>query len=200
VTLAAHFAAHRIMWSRFILVGALLMALVSEPPRYVPHWLAETVELSGYVLLVAAALWRIWCLVFIGGAKNNELVIDGPYSVVRNPLYVGTFLGAIGFGLAMALPWLSAGLAILFAMLYPGTVAAEEARLAQLYGERFRSYCERVPRWIPAWSKYSEPERLNITPARVRDGIVDAMWFLWAFAFVEMVDVLREYQLLTPLF
>lgn len=200
MTLAGHFANHRLMWSRIILIGALVLALVSEPPRYLPHWLAEMVELGGYVLLVAAALWRIWCLVFIGGAKNNELVMDGPYSVVRNPLYVGTFLGAIGFGLAMALPYLAAALAILFALLYPGTVAAEEARLMQIYGERFRAYCARVPRWIPAWSQYHEPEKVSVTPARVRDGIVDAMWFLWAFAFVEMVDVLREYKILSPLF
>ena len=198
--LGAHFATHRIMWSRFILAGALTMALLSEPPQYVPHWLAETIEMGGYALLVAAALWRVWCLVFIGGAKNEELVMDGPYSVVRNPLYVGTFLGAIGFGLAVALPWLAAGLAILFVLLYPGTVAAEEARLAQLFGDRFRKYCERVPRWIPDWSLYSEPAKVTITPVRVREGILDAMWFLWAFAFVEMLDVLREYHLLLPLF
>lgn len=200
MTLAGHFATHRLLWSRIILIGALLLALVSEPPRYLPHWLAESIELSGYALLVAAALWRIWCLVFIGGAKNNELVMDGPYSVVRNPLYVGTFLGAIGFGLAMALPYLAAGLAILFLLLYPGTVAAEEARLAQIYGERFRAYCARVPRWIPEWSLYSEPEKVTVTPGRVREGILDAMWFLWAFAFVEMIDVLREYHILSSFF
>ena len=198
--LSAHFATHRILWSRVILLGALTTALITEPPQYVAHWLAETIEMGGYALLVAAALWRIWCLVFIGGAKNDELVMDGPYSVVRNPLYVGSFLGAIGFGLAVALPWLALGLAVLFALLYPGTVAAEEARLTQLFGERFRKYCERVPRWIPDWSQYSEPEKVTVTPARVREGILDAMWFLWAFAFVEMLDVLREYHLLAPIF
>jgi len=194
------FATHRIAWSRAFIAGALVFVLLGSPPKVLAGWPAELFEMLGYVLLVAAALWRIWCLVFIAGSKNEELAQLGPYSMVRNPLYIGNFLGAIGFGFAVEMPYLAVAIAAIFALLYPSVVAREEARLAGLFGERYRQYCARVPRWLPDFSLYSEPETLSVEPRRIRKGILDAMWFLWAFALWEFIEVLHESGILPALF
>ena len=34
----------------------------------------------------------------------------------------------------------------------------------------------------------------------MRQGIIDAMWYLWAFAFVELIEVLGERRVLPQLF
>lgn len=200
MSIAAHFATHRIAWSRALIVCALAFVLLGSPPKLLAGWPAELFEMLGYALLVAATLWRIWCLVFIAGSKNEELAQLGPYSIVRNPLYIGNFLGAIGFGFAVEMPYLAVVIAVVFALLYPSVVAREEARLAELFGEHYRQYCARVPRWLPDFSRYREPETLSVAPRHIRKGILDAMWFLWAFALWEFIEVLHETGLLPTLF
>jgi protein-S-isoprenylcysteine O-methyltransferase Ste14 len=199
---ASHFASHRIAWSRFVVGLMLVVALFSAPGTMsgVTGWAGELAEMLGYALLVVATLWRIWCALFIAGHKNGELASEGPYSVVRNPLYAGNFLGAVGFGFAVEQPLLGLALGGVFILAYPSVVASEEARLADLFGEAYRSYCARVPRWLPDWSLYREPELLTISPRHVRKAILDAMWFLWAFGLWEFVEELHALHLLPTFF
>jgi protein-S-isoprenylcysteine O-methyltransferase Ste14 len=201
-TLSRHFADHRIAWSRAVIGAMLLVALFSAPGQFsgVPAWATNVAEMLGYALLVVATLWRIWCALFIAGSKNNELAAAGPYSVVRNPLYIGNFLGAVGFGFAVELPLLGIALGCVFILGYPAVVAQEEANLARIFGERYREYCARVPRWIPDWSLYQEPELVTVSPRHVRKAILDAMWFLWAFGLWEFVEELHVLNLLPTFF
>jgi hypothetical protein len=152
-----------------------------------PLWL-DLLELLGFGLLVVAALGRLWCLSFISGIKNEVLVTDGPYSVVRNPLYLFNFVGAVGLGLAVENPVLAALLAAGFALFYPGVVRREEAALQEAFGGAYARYRMSTPRWIPRWSGYQEPDQWTINPRRFRRGLLDAMWFLWAFMLWEMVE------------
>jgi protein-S-isoprenylcysteine O-methyltransferase Ste14 len=197
---ATHFATHRIAWSRAVAIVVILLVLFSAPPASLPAWAAELAEMLGYLLLAGAALWRIWCALFIAGNKNGELATSGPYSIVRNPLYLGNFAGVVGFGFAVEQPWLAVALAAAFAVFYPAVVAREESRLAQIFGERYREYCARVPRWIPDWARYQESATLLVSPRHVRGAIFDAMWFLWAFALWEFIEELHKLQLLPTFF
>ena len=198
--IARHFAGHRIQWSRAILAAALVYVLFGAPPQFLQGSAGEALRLAGYVLLVTGCLWRVWCLAFIGGTKDGVLTTTGPYSVVRNPLYVGSFLGVIGFGLAVRLPLLPLVLLATFAALYPAVVANEEKRLEELFGEDYLGYRNATPRWIPSWSLYNEPETIAVSPKKVRQGIFDAMWYLWAYAFVQLLDLLHRARVLPVLF
>jgi len=195
-----HFAAHRITWSRVLIAALLLFIVLKAPPQDDSGWVVELSEMLGFALLVAATLWRIWCHLFIAGTKNGELASAGPYSVVRNPLYLGNLLGIIGFGLAVAQPALAALLGLVFALFYPSVVAKEEADLGRIFGERYTAYFARVPRWMPDWSLYHEPAAVNVSPRRLRGAILDAMWFLWAFALWEFIEELHSLKLLPTLF
>lgn len=197
---AQHFATHRIAWSRALVIGVILFVLFSSPPTLNPGWLVEISEMVGLFLLAFACLWRIWCALFIAGSKNGELASSGPYSVVRNPLYLGNFLGVLGFGFAVEQPLLAVALGLTFALFYPAVVAQEEKRLAVLFGEAYRAYCARVPRWIPDWSLYHEPATVSVSPVHMRGAILDAMWFLWAFALWEFIEELHSHKLLPTLF
>lgn len=195
-----HFAAHRIAWSRALILGVLVVALFGSPVRFYPAWAAELSEMLGYALLVVAALWRIWCALFIAGTKNGELATHGPYSIARNPLYLGNFAGALGFGFAVEQPVIALVLAAFFALLYPAVVAREEEDLRRLFGERYLEYCARVPRWVPEWSLYREPASLTVHLRHARKAVLDAMWFLWAFAAWEFIEELHHLNLLPNVF
>jgi predicted ATPase len=58
----------------------------------------------------------------------------------------------------------------------------------------------RVPRWLPDWSLYREPELVTVSPRHVRKAILDAMWFLWAFGLWEFVEELHKLHLLPTFF
>lgn len=200
--LSRHFAHHRIAWSRAVVVLLVALVLFSRPGHLlgIPKWVDPVCELLGYAMLVVATLWRIWCALFIAGTKNGELSSGGPYSVVRNPLYIGNFLGLVGFGFAIQQPVLAILLGAVFAIGYPSVVAREEADLNRIFGERYREYCAQVPRWLPNWSLYREPDSLTLSPRFVRKAILDAMWFLWAFGIWEFFDALNEFGLLPSFF
>lgn len=170
------------------MILALAYALFVPAPAVIPRsWLAVS-ELLGFALLIVATLGRVWCLSYIAGVKNDVLVTEGPYSMARNPLYVFNFIGAVGFGFAVENPVLAALLATAFAVFYPSVIRREEEVLTQAFGERFARYCGATPRWFPRWSNFHEPESWSINPPRFRAGLLDVMWFLWAFLIWEILE------------
>jgi protein-S-isoprenylcysteine O-methyltransferase Ste14 len=183
---------HRMFWSRVAGVALLAYLVFYKPPAILPPWALEVGELLGLVLLATAAFGRIWCLVFVAGRKNNLVVAEGPYSVVRNPLYVFSFLGAVGFGLAVENPLLALVLAVGFALYYTFVVRGEEQYLTSQFGKAYQDYCDRTPRWLPDFSLYQQPETLTLPPRKIAEGILDAMWFIWAFVLWELLEVLRS--------
>ena len=67
-------------------------------------------------------------------------------------------------------------------------IRREEEVLTQAFGERFARYCGATPRWFPRWSNFHEPESWSINPPRFRAGLLDVMWFLWAFLIWEILE------------
>ncbi len=161
---------------RFIRLAFALLAvviLVSSDGRRegtIPDLALETVA---YVLLTACAIGRIWCSAYMAGNKRKRLVIAGPYSLMRNPLYFFSFLGFIGAGLVLGSWAIAAALGLFFIATHWPTILAEERRLQGLFGAQFDHYCAKVPRFFPRSLKTTKLERADFSPplfdAAVRD-------------------------------
>jgi len=135
---------------------------------------------AGFLLIVVCVLGRAYASAFVGGRKNATLIDEGPFSVVRNPLYVFSFLGVLGVGLAAgSLIW-AAILGALFALYYPAVVAKEEAYLRTLFGPAYDDYCRRVPRWWPAFGQWRAPESVPLNPIFLFRTMRDGAWFFVA--------------------
>jgi protein-S-isoprenylcysteine O-methyltransferase Ste14 len=81
--------------------------------------------------------------------KTRELTTTGPYALVRNPLYIGSFLIMSGF---CALIDDAENIFLIVgpvAGLYFLQVLHEERLLANLYESRWLEYARRVPRFVP---------------------------------------------------
>lgn len=128
-------------------LACILLSLAS-PPR----WRA----LGGLALFAAAALFWAWARAQIGPFRDTRLpdqapiVLrrDGPFGVVRNPLYLAYLVAAAAPALVAARPILAltfagcvAGLAI--------RAAQEERRLHAQLGALYADYCRGVKRLIP---------------------------------------------------
>jgi protein-S-isoprenylcysteine O-methyltransferase Ste14 len=88
-----------------------------------------------------------------GGLKKkvyaDNLVTDGIFGVVRNPLYVGNVLIYIGLYIMHGhLVTMAVGI-VAFLFFFQCIVFAEEAFLRNKFGPGFDDYCRDVPRWFP---------------------------------------------------
>ena len=80
--------------------------------------------------------------------KNRELTTTGPYAYTRNPLYLGSMILAIGFGVASRNWWVAVVIVVLFLAIYLPVIRSEEAYLRSEF-PGFDEYCTKVPRLIP---------------------------------------------------
>lgn len=107
-------------------------------------------------LLLLAALIRTWgasylhaSVVYAADVKTEVLVADGPYRYVRNPLYFGNILLALGMGALMSRVGF---FVVVIAMMIFGyrLIFREEADLESSQGERYKRYQAAVPRLWPS--------------------------------------------------
>lgn len=124
-------------------------------------------HLLGWFLFVLYVTFRVWATLYIGGRKDSELQTKGPYSVTRNPLYLGTFC------FALATACFSCSISIIVAILvgctfYTTVIKSEERYLGKIFGEDFRSYCLRTPRFFPSFSLFQSPESVNVNVGALR--------------------------------
>ncbi len=105
---------------------------------------------------VALALWCAGLFRVLGRGtplpftmKTQRLVISGPYRIVRNPMMFG--VGAFLIGCALCLGsvglWFGfAGFVVFVSFFVP---LYEERDMERRFGNEYRDYCRRVPRWFP---------------------------------------------------
>lgn len=79
--------------------------------------------------------------------EKRRLKTDGWFSYSRNPIYVATWFGLLGWAL-MAMAWQVTLLALIWASLYLLIPRLEEPWLENHYGEEYRIYRTKTPRFI----------------------------------------------------
>jgi protein-S-isoprenylcysteine O-methyltransferase Ste14 len=143
--------------------GALHAAVpfqLSRPGgRARPASTAPAVRGAGLVTVAAGGALMAWAFAahyqqapqgwpLESGLTPGYLLRQGPYRLIRNPMYAGEAIAWAGWGLVYARPAVWAGLAIMC----PGmaaTVRWEERRLLRRFGDDYRAYLAEVPRWVP---------------------------------------------------
>lgn len=80
------------------------------------------------------------------GSVQKELVVEGPFSYSRNPIYLGIML--MSFGMAIALRSAFIFLIFIFYNQLLAHVIVEEKNLTKVFGKKYRDYLESVPRFL----------------------------------------------------
>ncbi len=178
----------RITTSKLLALPVAGVALVSHHTFDEGSGVDLAMEFSGFALLVFAALGRLWSSSFICGRKNAELVTDGPYSLVRNPLYFFSFFGFVGAGLAFESITLAAVFGGLFFLTHWPTILREERRLVELFGDSFKEYSKTVPRFWPHSFRVRMPPTVTISPRLMSRAIAESMLVLCIFPVAELTE------------
>jgi protein-S-isoprenylcysteine O-methyltransferase Ste14 len=142
-----------------LLAALVLVALFTDRLLSLPPLLPGVVGLTfGFILLATGVVLWIWCATLFRKAQGTpvpfnpprELVIIGPYAIVRNPMMTAVFVGL--FGLAITIHSMS--LALLWTPLFVildviELKFVEEPELERRLGAAYIAYKERVPMFLP---------------------------------------------------
>lgn len=135
------------------------------------------------VVFTAAALWlRIWGTAYLSSGvvwnasvTSGGLLLSGPFRYVRNPLYLGNVLAAIGVGMIgppLTMLIIVAGVALFSLRL----IGIEERYLDAVYGQAYRDYCRLVPKLLPRLRP--APVAADPRPAAWADGVRGEIFYL----------------------
>ena len=186
----------RIKITRFFLIPIFIIFLFSKHKILESGVLDLAMELVSIVLIFIGVSGRLWSTLFISGYKTTNLITVGPYSISRNPLYFFSFIAIIGIAVETEMITIVLLVLICFAIFYPVVILKEEKLLLQLHGKDFEEYCKRVPRFIPNFKLYTEPDKYVFETRLYRKAFFDSMWFVLAYPALEIIEKLHEHNIL----
>lgn len=110
----------------------------------------------GFFLTIAGLAFACWARVILGRnwsgvvqlKKDHELIVRGPYSIVRHPIYTGLLLAFLGTALAIG-AWRGLIASAIVAVSFWRKLRLEERWLCELFGEQYAAYMRRVRALVP---------------------------------------------------
>jgi protein-S-isoprenylcysteine O-methyltransferase Ste14 len=135
----------------FLGLGAVILLSNSVFPHQRQIFLDVTLNAVGMGLILFGFLFRISARGYKEekSSNGNALVKDGPYAIIRNPMYFGTFI--IGTGVVMMLLelWFFFLFGIIFLLIYIPQTKKEEKALLKRFGQEYKEYCKLTPKYFP---------------------------------------------------
>lgn len=142
-----------------IYAGALLLGLILHalrPIRLVRFWsLGMRAVLSGSLFGLAFTMTAL-AISAMRRAQTNvnpfqpstALVVEGPFKLTRNPLYLSFTLLYISISLLVNTVWTLLLLPAVLIAMRRGVIEREERYLERRFGEQYLRYKGQVPRWM----------------------------------------------------
>ena len=130
--------------------------------------------MAGLVLICTGELLRLWAVSVAGGETRttkapfgSRLVTEGPFAILRNPIYTGNLLIYTGVGfMSMAMfPWLLIAGVACFVLQYVLIISYEEDFLRAQFGEEYRAYAGKVGRLVPRFVRNGQVRKAGDTAA-----------------------------------
>jgi protein-S-isoprenylcysteine O-methyltransferase Ste14 len=157
----------------FVLLGAF--AWLSRPSLFSMA--------VGLPIAVLGLVLRGWAAGHL--AKNQELATSGPFAYVRNPLYLGTLVTAVGLVTAAREVWLALLFAAVFLLIYLPAIELEEQHLRMIF-PGYAEYAARIQRFLPvakwegmpnafSWALYRRNEEYKA----LAGFLVAEAWLSW---------------------
>jgi protein-S-isoprenylcysteine O-methyltransferase Ste14 len=102
---------------------------------------------AGIIIYLLGFVMVLLYSISFGTATLGEPISKGVYAISRNPGYLGFFLAYLGTGIACA-SWIFLVCALVWIVSWQFGIVEEERILLKKYGEAYRLYMSRTPRWI----------------------------------------------------
>ena len=114
---------------------------------FLPLQLETSWFYGGLVIYLSGMMFTIIAGTTLDNTPLDQPATKGLYHISRNPIYLGCFLIYLGIGIACA-SWLFLLLTTTWIILYDILIAPEEQWCLGKYGDKYREYMNRTPKWI----------------------------------------------------
>ncbi len=116
----------------------------------------------GFIISIMGELLRMSSVAYTGlttrskNVQTGMLVTNGPYGVVRNPIYAGNFFLSLGIAVAAHafFPWFILIYIVVFALQYVFIIRYEEVFLEEAFKDEYKDYKAHVPSFFPTFKRY----------------------------------------------
>ncbi len=134
---------------------------------------------SGFLVALIGELIRLWAVSYAGsetrttsGAGGTYLVTQGPYGIVRNPLYIGNVIIYVGMGIMAnsLFPYLQIFAVIYFLFQYYCIILTEESFLRSKFAATYNKYFKSVGRLFPSFKELPSDIRSTL-PFNINAGL-----------------------------
>jgi protein-S-isoprenylcysteine O-methyltransferase Ste14 len=102
---------------------------------------------SGVVVYLFGVAFSIVAVLHFATSPKDKVITKGIYSISRNPMYIGLILMQIGLAIICS-SWLYLLLTVVLLILLNENLSAEERYCLYRYGDSYREYRNKTPRWI----------------------------------------------------
>jgi protein-S-isoprenylcysteine O-methyltransferase Ste14 len=143
-------------WPPIIYLTTALLGVLAQRAVPLPWFSSELIKVLGAALAIAAlsldvatfATFRKHKTTIMPNQAATNLITTGPFAWSRNPIYVANTALVMGAGLYFGNLWL-VGLAFVAALITQKlAIEREEKHLAAKFGAAWKTYAERVRRWL----------------------------------------------------
>lgn len=128
---------------------------------------------AGAVFVVIGEIMRFWGVSYAGSETRttgkpggSQLVTQGPFGFVRNPLYIGNILMYFGISIMSnsLFPYLQILSIVYFSFQYYFIILEEEKFLREKFKEKYEEYFNSVNRFLPKFQPFRPSKGSDLKP------------------------------------
>lgn len=140
-----------------VFAGIMGFPYLFNPPEWIWFWmlnrminpelgiLGMAIIISGFIVAFGTMAWFGIRRAF--GLESLGMIYTGPYRVTRNPQVLGGYLLVVGVTVQW-LSWFAIVWIVLYGLVTHWMIVTEEGHLYAIFGEEYKRYCERTPRYL----------------------------------------------------
>lgn len=136
---------HEVTRQSLAVILILIYALTARPDPLLAGF--------GMGIALPGMLFRFYASGYI--IKNKQLAQNGPYALVRHPLYTGNILLVIGFAIANVSYWAIPVALFFFWFWYPTAIEYEDRKLRGYFAQTWQDWAARTPALLPRLANVS---------------------------------------------
>lgn len=147
----------RVIWISGLLSIFLVLFAPILNTYQIGYWNSIYIRWGGLLLMLGGLILRYWAALTLGEfytrtlqtVKDQQIIEQVPYNLIRHPGYLGTFLMEIGAGLAIANWMILAIIVVIGALSRFYRIQVEEEMLKTVFEGQYKAYSEKTWRLIP---------------------------------------------------
>ncbi len=132
---------------RVLVIYMVVLLLLLAYSVFLPLKLGTVWFYAGFATYLVGLVMFLTAIVNIATTPLGQPFTKGIYRYSRHPMYFSSSITFVGVSIASA-SWVFLLLSVVFIVLQPAEVTAEERGCLETYGDEYQEYLDRTPRWI----------------------------------------------------